>query len=163
MILYSTENWDIIFEKENQAFVGNCIIINKNDKKVLSELNTSEWTELGEIEKVLEKVCKNAFDATTINFAHLNNSAISDKSVSFMFIPRYNHELYFFDKRYVDKHFGENFWKYENSRFKAQKNIYNEAQILVIYQKMYDELKKMGIVEAKKTNNSSSEEAQSME
>lgn len=152
MILYSTGNWEVIFVTGSQAFVGECIISNKNNRKSLSELDMSEWIELGEIEKTLETVCKNAFDATMYNFACLMNNAYNDgttPNVHFHFIPRYNHELNLFDKRYVDKHFGHNFWKWANSKFNAQKNIYSDAQILVIYEKMYNELEKIGLVESK--------------
>lgn len=153
MILYSTEYWDVVFVSNSQAFVGNCIISSKKNRTSLSELESSEWIELGEIEKTLETVCKNAFDATMYNFACLMNNAYKDKTtpnVHFHFIPRYNHELNFFDKRYVDRHFGYNFWKWANSKFKAQKNIYTDAQILVIYEKMYNELEKLGLVESKR-------------
>ncbi len=144
MNLFETKNWEVVFVSWEQAFPGNCIISNKNKRETLSDLNTSEWEELGKIEKELERVCKKLFKATMFNFACLMNNAYRDNEtphVHFHFIPRYNHELVLFDKKYVDKHFGYNFWKWSNNKFKYQKNIFTKDEILQIFEMMKKEIK----------------------
>ncbi len=143
MNLFETKNWEVVFVSWEQAFPGNCIISNKNKRESLSDLTKEEWEELGKIEKELERVCKKLFNATMFNFACLMNNAYKDNEtpqVHFHFIPRYNHELVLFNKKYVDKHFGYNFWKWSNSKFKYQKNIFTKEEILQIFEMMKKEI-----------------------
>ena len=55
------------------------------------------------------------------------------------FIPYKAHECFeylyyqipmelFFNKKYKDKHFGYNFWKWATNRFKCQKDIFTEEE-----------------------------------
>lgn len=109
MIIYETENWTVIFENKKQNFLGRCKIVNKKKKKYLSELINEEWKELDFIEKNLEIICRELFDATMFNFASLINFVFRDKEtpvVHFHFIPRYDHVVKIFDKEYRDKYFG---------------------------------------------------------
>ena len=49
MNLYSSENFEVVFESWCQEFPGYCIISSK--KENLSELTSEEWIEIGKIEK----------------------------------------------------------------------------------------------------------------
>lgn len=141
MELYKGKYWDVIFGDWCQDHPGYCII--SSDKESLSDLNSEEWEELGKIEKELERVCKKLFGATMFNFACLMNNAYRDNEkphVHYHFVPRYKNELNLFGKKYKDKHFGYNFWKWSLSRFKSQKDIFTKEEKLKIYEMMKDEI-----------------------
>ena len=140
MQLYKGRCFEIVFVDWCQEFVGQCII--SCDKESLSELNDEDWMELGRLEKELERVCKKEFNATMFNFACLMNNAYRDNDkahVHFQFMPRYKEKLEIFNKVYVDKHFGYNFWKWANSRFKRQKDIFTKEERLKIFEMMKKE------------------------
>lgn len=142
MILYKSDNWEVVFVDWCQEFSGQCIISSK--KKSLSELTNDEWTELGALEKELERISKKLFNATMFNFACLMNNAYKDNEkphVHFHFIPRYKNELKIFNKVYKDKHFGYNFWKWALSKFKSQKDIFTKEEKLKIFEMMNQEFK----------------------
>ena len=112
------------------------------NKETLSELNEEEWLELGELEKKLETITKKLFDATMFNFACLMNNAYKDNEiphVHFHFVPRYKNALKLFGKIYKDKHFWYNFWKWDLSKFKKQKDIFTKEERLKIYDMMKKE------------------------
>ena len=140
MELYKGKNWDIIFCDWCQEFVGYCIIGNK--KESLSDLTTDDWEALGKLEKELERVCKNVFNATMFNFACLMNNAYRDNKtphVHYHFVPRYKNELKLFGKIYKDNHFGYNFWKWSLSKFKRQKDIFTQEERVNIFEMMKEE------------------------
>ena len=140
MNLYKGKNWMVVYVDWCQEFVGDCII--SSDKESLSELSDEEWIELGKLEKELERISKMLFNATMFNFTCLMNNAYRDNEkphVHFHFIPRYKYKLKLFNKTYQDKHFGYNFWKWANSRFKSQKDIFTKEERLKIYEMMKDE------------------------
>lgn len=142
MILYKSDNREVVFVDWCQEFPGQCIISSK--KKSLSELTNDEWTELGALEKELERISKKLFNATMFNFACLMNNAYKDNEkphVHFHFIPRYKNELKIFNKVYKDKHFGYNFWKWALSKFKSQKDIFTKEEKLKIFEMMNQEFK----------------------
>ncbi len=142
MELYKGKYWEVIFVDWCQEFVGDCII--SSNKESLSDLTNEEWEELGKIEKELERVCKKLFNATMFNFACLLNNAYRDNEkphVHFHFIPRYKETLNIFNKKYVDKHFGYNMWKWSLSKFKSQKDIYTKEEKLQIFEMMEKEFK----------------------
>ena len=142
MELYKGKYFEIVFEEWCQEFVGQCII--SGHRKCLSEMSTDEWIELGKLEKELERVCKKVFGATMFNFSCLMNNAYRDNEephVHFHFIPRYNKKIVLFNKKYVDKHFGYNFWKWTLSKFKRQKDIFTKDEKLKIYEMMKEEFK----------------------
>ena len=140
MELYKGKYWTVTFGGWCQDHPGYCIV--GNDKESLSELSNDEWIELGIIEKELERVCKKLFDATMFNFACLMNNAYRDgetPKVHYHFVPRYKKELKLFNKIYKDKHFGYNFWKWNLSKFKAQKDPYTDDERKEIFKMMKDE------------------------
>ncbi len=143
MELYKGKNWNIIFGDWCQEFVGYCII--GNDKESLSELTKEAWEELGILEKELERVCKKVFGATMFNFACLMNNAYRDNEkplVHFHFIPRYKEEINIFNKKYKDKHFGYNMWKWALNEKERQKDIFTEEERLKIFEMMKSEFNK---------------------
>ena len=149
MELYNGKYWTVVFVDWCQEFVGDCII--SSTKENLSELTIEEWIELGIIEKELERVCKKLFNSTMFNFACLMNNAYKDNEephVHFHFIPRYKTELKLFNKIYKDRHFGYNFWKWANSKFKRQKDIFTQEERKKIFEMMKAEFN------IKNTNNS---------
>lgn len=140
MELYKGKCWDVIFGVWCQDHPGYCIV--GNNKESLSELTSDDWIELGKIEKELERVCKKVFGATMFNFACLMNNAYRDNEkpkVHYHFVPRYKEKLKLFGKVYKDKHFGYNFWKWNLSKFKCQKDPFSEEDRLKIYEMMKNE------------------------
>ena len=140
MNLYKSKYWEVVFVDWCQEFPGQCII--SNTKESLSDLTSDEWIELGKIEKELERVCQKLFNSTMFNFACLMNNAYRDNKtphVHFHFIPRYKNEVLLFGKKYKDKHFGFNMWKWALSRFKRQKDIFNKEEKLKIFEMMKNE------------------------
>ena len=120
--------------------MGYCIL--SSDKESLSDLEPEAWEELGKLEKELERICKKIFGATMFNFACLMNNAYRDNEkphVHYHFVPRYKNGLKLFNKIYKDKHFGYNFWKWSNSKFKCQKDIFTKEEKQKIYQMMKEE------------------------
>lgn len=135
MNIYESKNWEVVFVKWGQEFVGDCIISSK--KESLSDLTNEEWVELGKIEKELERVCKKLFNATMFNFACLMNNAYRDNEkphVHFHFIPRYKKELELFGKKYKDIHFGYNFWKWESDEQSKQPDIFTKEEKYAIFE-----------------------------
>lgn len=140
MDIYIGENFKVIFLDRSQKFPGVCIIVGLNDRESLSELNDKEWIEVGKLEKELERVTKKLFNATYFNFACLMNNAYRDNetpNVHFWFFPRYQDEVKLFDKVFVDKHFGKNFWNWTNDEQEKQRDIFTEEE----KQKMFDMIK----------------------
>ena len=76
------------------------------------------------------------------NFACLMNNAYKDNEkphVHFHFIPRYKGERVILNKKYKDKHFGYNMWKYALNRFKSQKDIFTKEEKEKIFKMMQKE------------------------
>lgn len=143
MILYKSKYWEVVFVSWCQEFVGDCII--SCNKESLSELTNDEWLELGKLEKELERVTKKLFGATMFNFACLMNNAYRDNEkphVHFHFVPRYKNELKIFNKVYKDRHFGYNFWKWDLSKFKRQKDIFAKEEKIKIFEMIKKEFMK---------------------
>ena len=140
MNLYKGKNWDVIFVDWCQEFPGDCIV--SCSKESLSDLTDEDWVELGRIEKELERVSKKVFDSTMYNFACLMNNAYKDNEtphVHFHFIPRYNGERIILNKKYIDKHFGYNFWKWALDEKKSQKDIFTKEERTELYNIMKKE------------------------
>lgn len=140
MDLYRGKYFNVFFSDWCQEFVGYCIL--SSDKESLSDLEPEAWEELGKLEKELERICKKIFGATMFNFACLMNNAYRDNEkphVHYHFVPRYKNGLKLFNKIYKDKHFGYNFWKWANSKFKCQKDIFTKEEKQKIYQMMKEE------------------------
>ena len=142
MKLYEGKYFEVVFQDWCQEFPGACIISGTKEK--LSDMKNEEWEELGQIEKELERVCTKKLNATMYNFACLMNNAYRDNEkphVHFWFVPRYKEEIKILNKIYKDKHFGYNFWKCSNNKFKRQKDIFNKDEKLKIYEMMKSEFK----------------------
>lgn len=134
MILYKSNNWEVVFGEWSQEFIGYCII--SSNKENLSELTDKEWVELGKLEKVLERVCQKLFGATMFNFSCLMNNAYRDNEkphVHFHFMPRYKDKIKIFNKTYIDKHFGYNFWKWDLDEKERQEDIFTKEEKQEIY------------------------------
>ena len=129
MEIYKGKYWDVIYGIWCQEFPGYCIISSKKEK--LSDLTSEEWIELGILEKELERICNKLLKPTMYNFACLMNNAYRDNekpNVHYHFVPRYKDETTILNKKYKDKHFGYNFWKWSNSKFKSQKDIFTKEE-----------------------------------
>jgi diadenosine tetraphosphate (Ap4A) HIT family hydrolase len=140
MNLYKGNNWEVVFVNWCQEFPGDCIV--SCNKEKLSDLTNEDWIELGLIEKELERVTKKLFNATMYNFACLMNNAYRDHEkphVHFWFVPRYENEIELFGKKYKDKHFGYNFWKWANSKLRSQRDIFTKEERLKIFEMMKSE------------------------
>lgn len=140
MELYKGKTWTVVFGSWCQEFVGYSII--SSDKENLSELTKEDWEELGLLEKELERVCTKLFKSTMFNFACLMNNAYRDNEkphVHFHFVPRYKDEINILNKKYKDKHFVYNFWKWSLSKFKSQKDIFTKEERIQIYEMMKKE------------------------
>ena len=140
MELYKSKNWEIVFVDWCQEFIGDCII--SCNKESLSDLTDEDWIELGRLEKELERISKKLFNATMFNFACLMNNAYRNKEkpmVHYHFVPRYKNELKLFGKIYKDRHFGYDFWKWNLSKFKFQKDPFNREERIKIFDMMKKE------------------------
>ena len=124
MELYKGKYFEVVFQDWCQEFPGACIISGHKEK--LSDMEKEEWIELGEIEKELERVCNKVFNSTMYNLACLMNNAYKD-------------EVKLFNKVYKDKHFGFNFWKWSNSRFRRQKDIFTQKERKELFEMMKKE------------------------
>ncbi len=146
MNLYESNNWAVIFGKWSQEFPGYCIISSKKEK--LSDLTEEEWKELGKIEKELERTCNKVLKPTMYNFACLMNNAYRDNqkpNVHYHFVPRYKEETTIVGKKYKDKHFGYNFWKWSNNKFKSQKDNFTKEEKIKIFELLKEEFNKDNI------------------
>ena len=146
MNLYTSDNWEVIFGIWSQEFPGYCIISSKIER--LSDLTKEEWIELGSLEKELERVCNKVLKPTMYNFTCLMNNAYRDNEkphVHYHFFPRYKEPTIIVGKKYKDKHFGYNFWKWANNRFKSQKDIFTSSEKEEIYNLIKNEFKKENI------------------
>lgn len=129
MKLYSGNCFEVIFCDWCQEFPGQCIV--SCDKERLSDLTGDDWVELGCIEKELERICNKCFNSTMYNFACLMNNSYKDKEkhhVHFHFIPRYDGERIILNKKYKDRHFGYNMWKFARNKFLCQKDIFSQEE-----------------------------------
>ena len=125
MIIYEGKYFEIVFCDWCQDFLGQCII--SGHKESLSDMTSDEWIELGKLESELERIMKKLFNATMFNFACLMNNAYRDGEiphVHYWFFPRYKEKVKIFNKVFKDKHFGYNFWKWNLSKLKRQKDIF---------------------------------------
>lgn len=135
MELYKGKHWEVVFCDWCQDFLGQCII--SGHKESLADMTKDEWVELGELEKELERVCKKVFGSTMYNFCCLMNNAYRDNEtphVHFWFFPRYKEKVDIFNKVFIDKHFGYNFWKWNNNKIKCQKDIFTQEERLKIFE-----------------------------
>lgn len=140
MILYKSNNWEVVFVDWCQEFPGCCII--SSNKEKLSDLTNEEWVELGKIEKELERITTKVFNSTMYNFACLMNNAYKDGErphVHFHFIPRYKGKRTILNKKYIDKHFGYNMWKWALNRFKSQKDVFTKEEKIEMFKLMKKE------------------------
>ncbi len=142
MELYKGKYWDVIFGDWCQEFPGYCILSGKYES--LGEMPSEAWLELGILEKELERVCKKVFGATMFNFTCLMNNAYRDNEtphVHYHFFPRYKNTLLLFDKEYIDRHFGYNFWKWAMDEEKSQKDIFTKEDRYEMFKMMKEEFK----------------------
>ena len=49
-------------------------------------------------------------------------------NVQFWFVPRYKNKIEIFDKKYIDKHFGYNFWKWALDDKERQNDIFSKEE-----------------------------------
>ena len=69
------------------------------------------------------------------NFTCLMNNAYRDcetPHVRFWFFPRHKSEVKIFNKKFVDKHFGYNFWNWNKDELKKQRDIFTKEDKLNI-------------------------------
>ena len=140
MHLYEGNTWKVVFGDWDQSFPGYAVV--SCSKESLSDLTDKDWVELGKIEKELERITKKLFNATMHNFACLMNNAYRDNEkphVHFHFVPRYKNKVIIMDKKYKDKHFGYNFWKWDLNKLKKQKDIFNKEEKTKLYETMKKE------------------------
>lgn len=129
MEIYNGKYWKVIFFSKCQDFLGRCIIA--SEKESIPEITLEEWEELSKIEAELERVYKKLFNATMFNFCCLMNNAYRDNTkpnVHFWLYPRYKNEVNLFGKTFKDKHFGYNFWKWNDDPIESQKDIFTEEE-----------------------------------
>ena len=137
MELYKGKFWNVIYQDWNQEFPGSCYITSQKEK--LSDLEPEEWIELGLLEKELERVTKLLFNATMCNFCCFMNVAYKEKTkpyVHFWFFPRYKDKVLIGNTMYEDKHFGDNFFRYDREQYKKQKDVFTKDDKEYIFNSM---------------------------
>ena len=74
----------------------------------------------------------------------INENAYRDNEIPhfhFHFMPRYKGKIELFNKIYVDKHFGYNFWKWDLNENERQKDIFTKEEKQEIYNMIKQEFK----------------------
>lgn len=137
MELYKGKYWTVIFQDWNQDFPGTCYITSEKEK--LSDLLPEEWVELGILEKELERITGLLFNSTMCNFCCFMNTSYQNKTtpvLHFCFFPRYKNKVKIGNTEYEDKHFGDNFFRYDREQYKKQKDLFSQEDKMYIYNSM---------------------------
>ena len=76
-----------------------------------------------------------------LNIVALNNAYRDNEKphVHYWFFPRYKDDVEIFGKKFIDKHFGYNFWKWNDDKEQCQKDIFTKEEKLKIYEMMKEE------------------------
>lgn len=89
--IHETEHW-IWSLRPVQVTLGAGVLSLKRECPVFSELNQAEFSDLGNIIKIIEKTLKNTFDYDIMNYLML---MMVDKQVHYHMIPRYERTIDF--------------------------------------------------------------------
>ena len=107
-----TENWNV-FTMTDQRYLGRCVVVLKRHCGDLSGINDEEMLDFINVVRKLEFSAKKAFNATMFNWTCLMNLAYQvnppNPQVHWHFRPRYNHEVDFAGKVFIDPNFGHHY------------------------------------------------------
>lgn len=110
--IFETAFWEVGLGWKQQ-YLGRSIIILKREVLHISELTNSEFLDIFEIIKKMEKPCSLAFGATMFNSMSLmNGNYRTDPPKKFMhwhFVPRYKNTVTFDGVTFTDPEFGSKF------------------------------------------------------
>lgn len=96
--IYETKYW-IWSLRPHQATLGSGILSLKRECTMFGELKPEEYSDLGNIIKVIEATLKGSFNYDIINYLML---MMVDKQVHYHVIPRYEKEVIQFEKTWID-------------------------------------------------------------
>lgn len=73
-LLFDNDLWSV-YLADKQDYIGRCIVVAKNHRESLSELDDIEWLSLKTVVKMLEDLLRNELGATMFNWSCLMNDA----------------------------------------------------------------------------------------
>jgi diadenosine tetraphosphate (Ap4A) HIT family hydrolase len=116
-IAFST-HWNVIAVPQ-QFLPGYCLIVARRHIAMISELSTEEWSELYEVNRILEPALIKTFGADLVNFECLRNNAFRvanpvppfkngqpNPHVHWHVMPRYSKPVEILDRKFSDECFG---------------------------------------------------------
>lgn len=110
--IFETPHWLVILSKD-QALLGRCVIVCKDDAKTLSDLTDEQWIDFSVVVNKLEAAAIKTFGATMANWTCLMNNAYKnnppDPLVHWHFRPRYKKAIQFGGQAFEDKEFGSHY------------------------------------------------------
>ncbi len=110
--VYETEYWRIVLAAD-QTHLGRCLIILKNHREALADLEKEEIEDFFFIIKDLERNLKDNFSATMFNWTCLMNNAYKSSPqnphVHWHLRPRYNKKIKFSGVVFEDVDFGHHY------------------------------------------------------
>ncbi len=111
-LLFKTSNW-MIYLADVQDYVGRCILVSKRHCGSLSELNTSEWSDLKIIIDRLEYIYKEVLGADLCNWSCLMNDFYKKEEptphLHIHMRPRYNNPIIINNHAYGDEEFSHHY------------------------------------------------------
>ena len=132
--LFETKYHKIVLYQEGQLYLGRCVVVLKTEKGSLSELNSHEWDDFGNITKLYESALQNCFNATYFNWGCFLNDSYRKKpykpQIHWQVRPRYEHPIDFEGMRFTDEAFGSQFLR------KDKELKLSEDMLEKIYNKM---------------------------
>lgn len=108
-LIYRTPHWDVRLNS-NQKYLGRCVVVLRRPCPRLMEITAKEALAFMEIVRELETLVQKTFGATMFNWACAMNHAYQnnppDPQVHWHLIPRYNRQIEFGGKTFIDEKFG---------------------------------------------------------
>ena len=110
--LFETPNWTV-YLADVQDYVGRCILVSKRHCGSISELNTSEWSDLKSIIDRLEYIYKEVLGANLCNWSCLMNDFYKKEEpnphLHIHVRPRYKDSIIINNHSYIDKEFAHHY------------------------------------------------------
>ncbi len=115
-LVFETPYWKI-FLKDEQNYLGRCVVILKRECGDLADLDTDEILDFFDVVKKLENLLRKTFNATMFNWTCLMNHSYLENppqpQVHWHFRPRYDHPVEFAQNIFKDPNFGKHYLRGE--------------------------------------------------
>lgn len=103
-VIVQTERWVVVLDR-NQSYLGKSFVTLRQHKATLSDLDETDWHELHEVIRQMERAVKAAFGADVCNWECLMNNAIKagePTHVHWHLYPRYLGGTHFAGEAFPD-------------------------------------------------------------